>query len=198
MKEIDITGLLPKNWVQKITVACQKHAQHVIVHGKGPGSLESDETAGLDYSVVDGVQVKQSLPWMYKLYCNQIKTLAEEYCGNPLAIATNTRISININILEGLDSRYEKHLDSFPVTAMLFVTDHNEDDGGRLVLEMEDATMALIPTRGNLVIFEGNKIPHYVENLRKNITRITMPMVYNFINTDDSVSNDLENYMYGS
>ena len=72
--------------------------------------------------------------------------------------------------------RFECHIDSNPLTGLLFLTDHARDAGGELVFahdEDADSVAAverdcavIRPRAGLLIFFDGRRHPHYARPLR--------------------------------
>jgi len=83
--------------------------------------------------------------------------------------------------------RFECHVDSNPLTGLLFCTDHRE--GGELVfahdkdaadVDAVDRDCSVIrPHAGHLIFFNGREYPHYTRPLKfKSKTRIVAVMNY--------------------
>jgi len=165
------------NWAKKISEAAAYHGTHVKTRGRGPGSLESEETAGLDYTVLDGAGVKEHLSWLWQFYHDltpDIWRLVKE----PVRPSEHLPSCINVNLLNGMGARYEAHVDAQPYTLLLFVTSHPPGEGGRLWLGDEKQEIGIPPRSGHGIVFDGSVIPHKVEPLRTPGMRISVPMVY--------------------
>lgn len=168
------------DWAVRIEEAALTHGARVVKHGRGPGSLESEETAGLDYTVLDGAGVRDHLPWFWTLY----HTLVPEISGllkTTVHVSEDILSSINVNVLQGAGARYEAHVDAQPYTLLLFVTTHLYGQGGRLLLGGEKTEVGVPPRSGHGVLFDGATIPHRVEPLDPRaapLLRVSVPMVY--------------------
>lgn len=137
-------------------------------------SREAGDVEHIMRGRVHAEQVQQTLPWLYKLYRNDFLDLAIETCGEPIEPALDDRYGVVLNGQRGISMRFECHVDSNPVTGLLFFTDHPAG-GGELVLGHDsaaadieaverDSTVAQ-PKAGNLIFFDGRKYPHYARPL---------------------------------
>ena len=77
-------------------------------------------------------QVQQGLPWLYELYRDQFLELASEAWGEPIDAGYDDRYGVVLNVQRGNTMRFECHVDSNPLTGLLFFTGH-PDGGGELV-----------------------------------------------------------------
>ena len=170
------------DWAGRIIQATRTHGAQVVKHGRGPGSLEPEETAGLDYTVLDGHGVQEHLPWLWTLYHALVPDIGD-LLGSGVHVSEDVASSINVNLLQGAGARYEAHVDAQPYTLLLFVTSHPPDSGGRLVLGDDTREIGISPRSGHGVLFDGATIPHKVEPLRTRaddapLLRVSIPMVY--------------------
>lgn len=169
---------LPHDWQTQVAAAGLLHGRDVVKKGRGPGSLEDETTAGLDYRVVTGDEIQRNLPWLWGLYRSRdLVLLVREVVGEPVLPSSFVESAITINYLAGR-RRYEWHLDAQPYVAILFATTHPRSEGGALLLGDRDKPIAIPPIAGDLVIFDGSAVPHAVEPLAKDGVRISIPMVY--------------------
>ena len=117
--------------------------------------------------------VKDSLGWLYGLYRDGFRQLAERVAGEPVAPAGDDRYGVVLNVQHGPEMRFECHVDSNPLTGLLFCTD--DFSGGELVfahdkrarseMDIERSCSALRPQSGHLIFFDGREHPHYVRPL---------------------------------
>ena len=86
---------------------------------------------------------------------------------------SDDRYGVVLNVQQGTGMRFECHVDSNPLTGLLFCTDHPA--GGELVVA-HDATAADIaaverdcsvirPQAGHLIYFDAREHPHYARPL---------------------------------
>lgn len=92
---------------------------------------------------------------------------------------------VNVNVLDGSNSRYELHLDSNPLTGVLFFTSHDEKSGGQLVFERDGRRATVNPRAGWFLLFDAREIPHSVTPVNGRRARISAPMNYYF--EDDEI-----------
>jgi hypothetical protein len=159
---------------------------------------------------VGGVRVKQSVPWLYKLYRGFFRDLAQLGCLEPVFPATNPLYGAVLNIQSGRTMRYEAHVDSNPIEGLLYVTDHPRNTGGELVVsnnphartvkEIEGDCGVIYPVSGNLVLFDARRFPHYVRPLRSALSvRIVVAMnFYTPSCPESSRPADLNDHLFGS
>ena len=118
-------------------------------------------------------QVRQHLPWLYRSYRGEFLELAGLACAERVAAARDDRYGVVLNVQRGTTMRFECHLDSNPLTGLLFCTDHQA--GGELVFA-HDATTADVcsverdcsvirPRAGHLIFFDARQHPHYARPL---------------------------------
>lgn len=191
---------LPDDFLTRIADAVVMHGQDVQVKGRGPGSLESEETAGLDYRVVDGETIRDNLPWLWELYTSEEWVdIVSAAVGEQVKPSANVKSAININHLRGGGGRYELHVDGQPYSAVLQCNWADSATGGRLVMEAPNGSKYHIGFKpGQCVIFDGSKVPHAVEPLTASAPdRTSLPMVYVPVSVDERPEG-LDDYLYSS
>jgi len=137
----------------------------------------SREAADVTYVTrgrVHAIQVQQRLPWLYKMYRDQFLDLVRQTWDEPIEPAVDDRYGVVLNVLRGSKMRFECHIDSNPVTGLLFFTSHPAG-GGELVIghdpegvgvgKLEEDCTAVLPQAGRLIIFDGHTYPHYARSL---------------------------------
>jgi hypothetical protein len=137
-------------------------------------SREAADVTHITRGRVHAVQVQQGLPWLYKLYRDQFLELAARAWGEPVDPALDDRYGIVLNVQRGNRMRFECHVDSNPVTGLLFFTDHPAG-GGELVVARDPAAVGvdelerdgtlITPRAGQLIFFDGKTYPHYARTL---------------------------------
>ena len=135
---------------------------------------------------VDADTVMQRLPWLYKLYRNDFLELAADAWREPIDAAYDDRYGVVLNVQRGKTMRFECHVDSNPVTGILFLTDHPAG-GGELVVshdpdaagvdELERDCTLIQPQAGQIIFFDGQTYPHYARYLpRESDVRVVAVM----------------------
>ena len=104
--------------------------------------------------------------------------------------------------------RFECHVDSNPLTGLLFCTDHPVGGGGELVfahdpaaadIETVDRDCAVIrPHAGHLIFFDGRRHPHYARPLVQVGVRIVAVMNFYTESYPESTRPlDLNRHLFG-
>jgi len=144
-------------------------ATPVVWKGKTEGSVEGEETAGVDYRVLNGFQTEEHLPELWKL-AERLKFIVQEQFGDDIRLMKSKASAVNVNILDE-GHRYELHYDPNEVTAVVFWND--DYDGGELVVN----GCKIKPVAGLCVIFEANVSAHEVMPVYRG-RRFTIPIGY--------------------
>jgi hypothetical protein len=170
----DLTSYLPEEWQQQIS-AVAKEADIREFPCTPILSRESPEVLSILRGRVYGSDVRQSLPWLYGLYRSLFCELAQATYAEPVMPALDDRYGIVLNVQRGADMRFECHVDSNPLTGLLFCTDHPQGSGGELVFAHDQAAAdvgaverdctVIRPHAGHLIIFDGRQYPHYARPL---------------------------------
>ena len=169
----DVTDQLPVGW-QKDIDAIAAEADFRDFPRTPILSREAADVTHITRGRVHAIQVQQGLPWLYKLYRDHFLELAGQAWGEPIGPALDDRYGVVLNVLRGNKMRFECHVDSNPVTGLLFFTDHPAG-GGELVVghdpaavgveELERDCTAITPRAGQLIFFDGKTYPHYARAL---------------------------------
>ena len=172
--KFDVTNILPSYWQQDIReVAAEADFRD---YPRTPLlSREADEVTFITRGRVRADAVQQRLPWLYKLYRGDFLELAGEAWAEPVKAAFDDRYGVVLNVQRGTAMRFECHVDSNPVTGLLFFTGHPAG-GGELVVGHDPAAVGveaverdcsvIQPQAGQLIFFDGKTHPHYARVLR--------------------------------
>lgn len=168
----DMEGFLPKDWQQDFGAAVtdtdfRDFPRTPIL------SREAPEVQSISRGRVHADQVRHHLPWLYKAYRREFIDMAREACRESVTAAEDDRYGVVLNVQRGTSMRFECHVDSNPLTGLLFCTDHSA--GGELVVS-HDATAAEVaaverdcsvirPHAGHLIFFDAREHPHYARPL---------------------------------
>ncbi len=170
----DVTGLLPAGWQQEV-VAAAAGADFREFPRTPVLSREAEQVAGISRGRVHADQVRRELPWLDRLYRGYLLELAEKTCAEPVAPARDGRYGLVLNVQRGTAMRFECHVDSNPLTGLLFCTDQQAGAGGELVFGHDPAAAdvgaverdcsVIRPQAGHLILFDGRRHPHYARPL---------------------------------
>ena len=170
----DVSSQLPEGWQQDLTT-CAARADFRKFPRTPILSREAEHVARISRGRVHASQVRESLPWLYRLYRGYFLGLAGETCTERVAPALDDRYGIVLNVQRGTTMRFECHVDSNPLTGLLFCTDHPAGTGGELIFAHDRAASdvetvekdcsVLRPHAGHLIFFDGRNHPHYARPL---------------------------------
>ena len=170
----DVTRLLPLDYPDNIKVVAAD--ADFRDYPRTPFlSREADDVTHITRGRVRADKVRSRLSWLYKLYRSEFLERAEEAWGEPIKAAADDRYGIVLNVQQGNTMRFECHVDSNPLTGLLFFTDHPAG-GGELVVgddpdavgveTLENHGSVIRPQAGQLIFFDGKTYPHYARILR--------------------------------
>src|ERR1700759_266093 len=139
-------------------------------------SREAADVQHISRGRVHADQVVRGLPWLRGLYRSSFRELGQQATRAEVYAAADERYGTVLNVQRGTGMRFECHVDSNPLTGLLFCTDQGPDAGGELVIghdqaarsrdEIERACSVIRPQAGHLIFFDGRDHPHYVRPLR--------------------------------
>ena len=151
----------------------------------------------------------RGLPWLYELYRGRFLELAGQACPEHVAAAQDDRYGLVLNVQRGTEMRFECHVDSNPLTGLLFCTDQPAGAGGELVFGHDPAASdvdaverdcsVIRPHAGHLIIFDGRHHPHYARPL-KSESDVRIVAVMNFYTESCPESTrppELNRHLYG-
>lgn len=204
----DLSSRLPGHWQQAIgTAATDAH------FGDFPRTLqlsrEGEDVTHIYRGRVHADQVRQRLPWLHGLYLGLFTQLANQACTEEVVPALDHRYGLRLNVQRGTEMRFECHVDSNPLTGLLFCTDHPAGAGGELVFGHDKAAADIAavegdcsvvrPHAGHLIFFDGREYPHYARALTSGADiRIVAVMNYYTASYPESTrSPELNRYLFG-
>jgi hypothetical protein len=170
----DVGHRLPAGWQQDIMATaadadCREFPRTPIL------SREAEQVRHIPRGRVHADRVRRALPWLYELYRGYFLQLARAVRAESVLPARDDRYGIVLNIQRGTGMRFECHVDSNPLTGLLFCTDPPAGTGGELVfghdsaaadLDAVDRKCTVIrPRAGHLIFFDGRAHPHYARPL---------------------------------
>ena len=204
----DVTDRLPRGWQQDITAAAvgaefREFPRTPIL------SREAEQVQHVSRGRVHAAQVQQNLPWLYQIYRGHFLELARAICAEPVVVARDDRYGVVLNVQYGTTMRFECHVDSNPLTGLLFCTDQPTEAGGELVfahdpaasdIESVDRDCTVIrPRAGHLIFFDGRRHPHYARPLvsRLDIRIVAVMNFYTASYPESTRPPDLNRHLFG-
>jgi 2OG-Fe(II) oxygenase superfamily len=170
----DLANSLSGDWQQEIEAT----ADGADFHEYPRTPILSREAADVQHIYrgrVPADGLRRKLPWLYRLYREYFLELAQETCNEPVVPARDDRYGIVLNVQRGTEMRFECHIDSNPLTGLLFCTDQLAGAGGELVFAhdpdaadieaIEHDCSVIRPHGGHLIFFDGRRHPHYARPL---------------------------------
>jgi hypothetical protein len=170
----DVSSLLPAGWQQDVETAAvgadfREFPRTPIL------SREAEDVAHISRGRLHASQVRERLPWLHQLYREYFLELADQTRAERVVPASDDRYGVVLNVQRGAAMRFECHVDSNPLTGLLFCTDHPAGTGGELVFAHDTAASdietvekdcsVLRPHAGHLIFFDGRWHPHYARPL---------------------------------
>jgi hypothetical protein len=202
----DLNSWLPADWQQDVADAAE--AAEIRAFPRTPViSRESQEVQQIARGRVHADQVRYHLPWLFKAYRNELLELARVSSAEPVSAAEDDRYGVVLNVQHGTSMRFECHVDSNPLTGLLFCTDHRA--GGELVIANDTEAEGLAgvdrdctvirPRAGHLIFFDARKYPHYARALTADSeTRIVAVMNFYTESCPESTRpRELNRHLYG-
>jgi hypothetical protein len=194
--QLETVRFFPKDWETQIAKVVRDYSTAQILDGSSATSREIDLAEPISIRIVDGSSIHTNLRWLFDLYCGELLKFAEKNFGKRLHIAQDLRSAVNLNIIEGRGRRYEWHVDSNPVTGLLFLSTLDERDGGALLFKQHSEEIRIYPKLGMFLCFDATEVPHTVEPLLREVVRISAPMNF-YIDPKNQVRpKDLDEYLY--
>jgi hypothetical protein len=121
--------------------------------------------------------------------------------------ALDDRYGIVLNVQHGTEMRFECHIDSNPLTGLLFCTDHRA--GGELVFAhdpdaadidaIERHCSVIRPHAGHLIFFDGRSHPHYARPLvsRSDVRIVAVMNFYTESCPESTRPRELNRHLFG-
>jgi hypothetical protein len=164
----DVNGYLPAGWQQDVR-AVAANADFREFPRTPILSREGADVSHIARGRVHADQVRLRLPWLYQSYRGEFLKLAGESCAERVMAARDDRYGVVLNVQQGTAMRFEFHVDSNPLTGILFCTEHQT--GGELIVahdttvtdiaRIERDCSVIRPHAGHLVFFDARQYPHY-------------------------------------
>ena len=202
----DVSGWLPPGWereIRKVASAAdfRKFPRTPVI------TREAADVPFIHRGRVHAATVRDRLPWLHRAYLGAFLALASQACGESVLQARDERYGVVLNVQRGTEMRFECHIDSNPLTGLLFCTGHPA--GGELVFghnrtasdiaAVEKDCSVIPPRAGHLVFFDGRRHPHYARPLLS-ASGLRVVAVMNFYTEscpESSRPRELNRHLYG-
>jgi hypothetical protein len=168
----DVNDLLPHGWREDVA-ALAADADFRRFPRTPVVTREAADVSHIPRGRVHADQVRLRLPWLHELYCGAFLELARAAWPEPVVTGRDARYGLVLNVQRGTSMRFECHVDSNPLTGLLFCTDH--EAGGELIVAHDPTASGLDaverdcsvirPHAGHLVFFDARHHPHYAKPL---------------------------------
>jgi hypothetical protein len=204
----DLTSQLPADWQQQI-IAAALDAEFRNFPRTPVLSRESADIIYISRGRVHASAVRRNLPWLHRLYRGNFLDLVQAVCGEPVRPALDDRYGIVLNVQRGTEMRFECHVDSNPLTGLLFCTNHPAGAGGEVVFAhdplaadvsaVERDCSVIRPHAGHLILFDGRRHPHYARALTSE-SDVRVVAVMNFYTEsfpESTRPRELNRHLYG-
>lgn len=197
--DLSVMGVLPRHWQRDVQRVVRELGFDTVLTGSGSTSREARGNQRMVVRVADGRAVKDRLPWLWSLYDGLLRDFCAKCFGRAIYPANLLHTAVNINQVAGRGAQYEWHVDSNPVTGLLFATTCDRGLGGSLVFRHRSGRRAIVrPRAGTFICFDARDIEHRVSPLRRDGKRISLPMNYYDSPTEQSRPLDLDPQIYTS
>jgi hypothetical protein len=207
LSKFDVTDRLPRDWQKDVGAVADK-ADFRDFPRTPVLSREAADVTHITRGRVHADKVQQSLPWLYKLYRSDFLELATEASAEPIKAAFDDRYGVVLNVQRGTTMRFECHVDSNPLTGLLFFTEHLPG-GGELVVGHDPAAVGvdaverdcsvIQPQAGQLIFFDGKTYPHYARYLRSefDVRVVAVMNFYTESNPESTRPPELNRHLFG-
>jgi hypothetical protein len=203
-----LTSRLCGDWQQEVAAAAAE-AEFREFPRTPLLSRESRDVQHIFRGRVHASDVRRNLPWLYRLYRERFLELAQEACAEPVRAARDDRYGIVLNVQRGAEMRFECHVDSNPLTGLLFCTDHLAGAGGELVFAHDQAAAdinaverdcsVIRPHAGHMIFFDGREHPHYARPLlsRSDVRIVAVMNFYTESFPESTRPQELNHHLFG-
>lgn len=202
----DLNGTLPAAWLKDVSEAAgdadfREFPRTPVL------SREAADVRRIRRGRVHADQVRKSLPWLYESYRSVFLDLAREARAERVVAASDERYGVVLNVQRGTGERFECHIDSNPLTGLLFFTNHAA--GGELVFahnpdaasvdDVERDCSVIRPQAGHLIFFDARRHPHYARPLvtASDVRIVAVMNFYTEFCPESTRPRELNRHLYG-
>jgi hypothetical protein len=202
----DLNEFLPPGWQEDVREAAA-NAEIREFPRTAILSREATEVQRIRRGRLHSDQVRYHLPWLHAAYRGEFLDMAREAWDEPVAAAQDDRYAVVLNVQRGTKMRFECHIDSNPLTGVLFFTDHfrggelifAHDTGAADIAAVEQDCSVIRPHSGHLIFFDARNHPHYARPLAaENDLRVVAVMNFYTESCPESTRpSELNRHLYG-
>ena len=145
----------------------------------------------LDYSVIDGGQIRKHLVEIDRLY-REINHVVNAASGKILTPLANAQVGVNVNITSP-GGEYRWHYDRNELTGILYL---NEVEGGETELYPGYRKVAIKPRQGTLLLMKGKTCLHSVRPVLGEHDRVAIIFSYDVPEASFDIEQRLDSYLY--
>lgn len=203
----DVSGTLPAGWQHEI-LEVAADADFREFPRTPVLSREAADVTRISRGRVHADDVRKRLPWLYGCYRGPFLELAAQACAERVSAALDDRYGVVLNVQRGTGMRFECHVDSNPLTGLLFCSDHAA--GGELVVSHDPVAAGIAavdhdcsvirPHAGHLIFFDARRHPHYARPLTPTEPGMRVVAVMNFYTEscpETTRPRELNRHLYG-
>jgi len=129
----DVNTLLPLGWQAEIISVVDRCATERTFETNRV-SRERHADMPTTSLTVGNATVKAELPWLEAFYEGLFRDLTQLASDEQVSTACKASHRVALNAQRGHGMRHDCHVDSNPLQALLYVTDHPKGSGGELVV----------------------------------------------------------------
>jgi hypothetical protein len=195
LEKLSVENFLPEGWRTSVCKFALANTRDVTLVSSSVTSREKQKNTKILAKFISGDLIAKELPWLDFAYTNHFLQIIRSRLDLSALPAYDKLHGLSINVQIGTSMRYECHVESNPITGLLYATDHPKGSGGELVIsnrtcavgvdEIDFNCTIVYPKSGNLYIFSGLNNPHYVRNLLNKADR-RIVIVMNYFNAQVS------------
>jgi hypothetical protein len=175
----------------------RQHARAVHSRGRTLGSMEPEETAGLNYSAASCLNLP---PPAWRIY-RQLGANAQRALDHPLRIIlpgdTDAGYAFALNVLNP-GQRYELHRDTAAWNLIVFLTGAHSRASFHLCSSLSEPIIRIHPIPGVGVLFDGVTLPHYSDPNDGTNPRVALVCQYPDPTAEPLRSDDYLAHLYGN
>ena len=202
----DLNGTLPAAWLKDVSEAAgdadfREFPRTPVL------SREAADVLRIRRGRVHADQVRKSLAWLHESYRSAFLELARETRAERVVAARDERYGVVLNVQRGTTERFECHIDSNPLTGLLFCTSHaaggelvfahNPDAAGIAAVDRDCSVIR--PQAGHLIFFDARNHPHYARPLitASDVRVVAVMNFYTESCPEDTRPKELNRHLYG-